>query len=238
MIRSELCALLRKGWWIPALVIAALAVLAGVVHVSGFDVHKLLSQYGYLVIFVWTCLEGETIVIISGIYAAQSHQMSPLFIALAAFCGSFLGDQIMFSLGKYKGPLVLRLFPRMEQKMEKVARLFRKYDNALILGFRFVYGVRNITPIMLGISGVSHKKFFCLNAIGAAAWALAFSFGGYYSGKAFVELMNRLGHGILLLLLAAAALAGIIWFLRSRKAARQERESASAEPGGPAEGKG
>ena len=130
----------------------------------------------------------------------------------------------MFSLGKYKGPAVLTLFPRIGKKIDTAAALFKKYDNALILGFRFVYGVRNVTPILLGISGVSHKKFFCLNAIGAVVWALVFSFGGYYAGKAFMQIMDQVGHGIFFFLLLLVALAFALWFLRSRKAVRDAQK--------------
>jgi membrane protein DedA with SNARE-associated domain len=231
MLNPERRALLRKYWWILALIAAALAGIFVVAYRHGFDPKELLSRYGYIVIFIWTCLEGETIVIIAGIFA-QQLQLTPWFIALAAFGGSFLGDQIMFSLGKYKGPAVLTLFPRIGKKIDKAAALFKKYDNALILGFRFVYGIRNVTPILLGISGVSHKKFFCLNGIGAAAWALVFSFGGYYSGKAFIRIMDQVGHGILYLLLGLVALAAAIWLLRSRKAIREAQRIAKRKEEG------
>ncbi|MDR2076845.1 MAG: DedA family protein [Desulfovibrio sp.] len=223
MLNPSQRALLRKYWWIIALIAAAFAGIFAVAYRHDFDAKELLSRYGYLVILIWTFLEGETIVIIAGIFAPQL-QLTPWFIALAAFGGSFLSDQIMFSLGRYKGPAVLTLFPRIGAKIDKAAALFKKYDNALILGFRFVYGVRNVTPILLGISGVSHKKFFCLNAIGASVWALVFSFGGYYAGKAFMRIMDQVGHGIFYFLLLLVALALAVWFLRSRRAIREARK--------------
>jgi membrane protein DedA with SNARE-associated domain len=223
MLNPEQRALLRKYWWILVLLAAAFAGIIAVAYNHGFDAKELLRRYGYVVILIWTFLEGETIVIIAGIFANQFH-LTPGLIALAAFGGSFLSDQIMFSLGKYKGRAVLTLFPRIGKKIDRAAALFKKYDNALILGFRFVYGIRNVTPILLGISGVSHKKFFCLNAIGAAVWALVFSFGGYYSGKAFIRIMDQVGHGILFVILGLVALAAGIWFLRSRKAVRDAQK--------------
>jgi membrane protein DedA with SNARE-associated domain len=223
MLNPAQRALVRKYWWIFCLIAAAIAGIVVVAYRHGFDAKELLSRYGYIVIFIWTFLEGETIVIIAGIFAHQ-FQMTPWLIALAAFGGSFLSDQVMFSLGKYKGPDVLTLFPRIGKKIDKAAALFKKYDNALILGFRFVYGIRNVTPILLGISGVSHKKFFCLNCIGAAVWAMAFSFGGYYSGKAFIRIMDQVGHGIFYILLGLVACAFAIWLLRSRRAVRDARQ--------------
>ena len=222
MDKKSLLSLLRKYWYLVLLVITVICLLGYLVYHSGKDPSELLREYGYLVILIWTFLEGETIVIVAG-WLSASVGLKPWLIALCAFCGSFLSDQIMFSLGKYKGESVLQHFPRMAKNMNKAAQLFKKYDTALILGFRFVYGVRNITPIMLGISGVSHKKFFLLNFIGAGIWAVTFTYGGLYAGKAFMHIMHTVGHGIFYALLGILAIGGILWFIRARYSVKHAR---------------
>jgi Uncharacterized membrane-associated protein len=116
---------------------------------------------------------------------------------------------------------LLHRFPALERRMEKATGLFKKYDTLLILSFRFVYGVRNITPIMLGISGVSYKKFFILNIIGAAVWATSFTYGGYYAGKSFLAIVAWVGHGIFYVIVGVLALAALLWFVRSRIVVRR-----------------
>lgn len=216
MATSDLLKSLRKYWPLVLLIAAIIAGAVYFVRTHEMDPEILLSRYGYYVILIWTFLEGETVVILAGMFSKRL-QLDPWIIALCAFCGSFLSDQVMFSLGKYKGEAVLRYFPRIAKNVDKAAKLFKKYDTALILGFRFVYGVRNVTPILLGISGVSHKKFFALNAIGAGVWALTFSFGGLYVGKAFMKIMGMVGHGIFYALLVALAIGGLLWYIRARR---------------------
>ena len=215
MLNPELRKLLRKYWYVVVIILAVIGCLGYVIYHSGKDPAELLREWGYLVILIWTFLEGETIVIVAG-WLSASVELKPWLIAVCAFCGSFCSDQVMFSLGKYKGEDVLKYFPRVARNLDKAARLFKKYDTALILGFRFVYGVRNITPIMLGISGVSHKKFLFLNCIGAGVWAVTFTYGGLYMGKAFMKLMDHVGHGIFYIIIALLVVAGIIWYLRAR----------------------
>lgn len=222
-------ALLRKYWyWALAGGVLVCLLGYGIYH-SGKDPSELLKEYGYFVILIWTFLEGETIVIIAG-WLSASIGLTPWLIALCAFGGSFLSDQVMFSLGKYKGEPVLKHFPRVAKNMTKAAVLFKKYDTALILGFRFIYGVRNITPIMLGISGVSHKKFFVLNIIGASIWAVTFTYGGLYVGKAFMHVMHTLGHGILYAIVAVLAVAAVLWFIRARYSVKKAAEIAARSP--------
>ena len=218
--------LLRKYWYLTLLVLIILGLLGYIIYHSGKDPSELLREYGYFVILIWTFLEGETIVIIAG-WVSASVGLKPWLIALCAFIGSFLSDQVMFSLGKYKGNAVLDYFPRIARNMDKATALFKKYDTILILGFRFVYGVRNITPIMLGISGVSHKKFFALNFIGAGVWAVTFTYGGLYAGKTFMHIMENVGHGIFYVILAVILLAGGIWYFRARQATKKAAEIAA-----------
>ena len=225
MINPELIATLRKRWYLVVLAVAAVVVAGYCIHAYELDPMTLLRRYGYYVILIWTFLEGETIVILAGMFS-KKLALDPWLIALCAFIGSFCSDQVMFSLGKYKGEAVLHRFPRIAKNVDKAAQLFKKYDTILILGFRFVYGVRNVTPILLGVSGVSHKKFFLLNLIGAGVWALTFSFGGLYVGEAFMGIMDLVGHGIFYVILLALAVGGLIWFIRARRSVKEAREIA------------
>jgi Uncharacterized membrane-associated protein len=229
MENPSLLNLLKKRWYIVAIIGLLIAALVYHIRQSGIDfgspdaLKLIVRNYGYYGILLLTFLEGETIVIIAGFMSA-SIGLDPKLIALSAFCGSFISDQIMFSLGKYKGESVLRYFPRIARNVGRATTLFKKYDTALILGFRFVYGVRNVTPIMLGISGVSHLKFLILNFIGASVWALCFTYGGVYIGDVFSEYMHNMGHGIFYVLALLAVIGGGIWYLRSHRSTKKVLE--------------
>lgn len=206
---------IRKRW--KLLLVGGVVLFIGCLWFVGhhMDPEEMLRQYGYWVILIWTLFEGETIVIIAGVLS-QSHALNPWIIALCAFCGSFTIDQVTFSIGRYKGEALLHQFPSLEHSVEKVRVLLKKYDTILILCFRFIYGVRNVTPILLGVSGVSHKKFFFLNMIGALAWALSFTFGGVVLGKAFLHIIDKFGIGALIVIIVAIAVVAGYFFLKSR----------------------
>ena len=236
----------KKHWILTLVLVAVLAGVIYAVHRSDPDVIALLNKYGYYGILIWTFLEGETIVIIAGFMSPKTG-MDLQLIALCAFTGALLSDQLMFLIGKFKGEKVLHRFPGLARRMEKATWLFKKYDTLLILSFRFIYGVRNITPIMLGISGVSYKKFFFLNIIGGAIWATSFTYGGYYAGKTFLAIVAWVGHGIFYVIVGVLALAALLWFIRSRIAVNRavklakrlqelEHPGAEGEAGGVGEG--
>ena len=216
MLNPELAALLRKRWYVVLLALGAIGYAVWFSLTTELETRDLLRRYGYVVILVWTFLEGETCVIIAGMLA-NTLGLNLWLIALSALAGSFTIDQVMFALGKYKGEAMLHYFPRLAKNMDRAAALFKKYDTALILGFRFIYGVRNVTAILLGISKVNHAKFFILNLIGATVWALTFTFGGYYAGKAFLEVIDLAGYGLLIVILLVLTVVGLVWYRQSAK---------------------
>jgi len=225
MLSPELATVLRKYKYVALLVLGIVGGVIWFAFTQDLDTEVLLRRYGYVVILVWTFLEGETCVIMAGALANKLN-LNLWLIALCAFGGSFTIDQIMFALGKYKGESILHYFPRMASNVDKASGLFKKYDTALILGFRFIYGVRNVTAILLGISRVNHAKFFILNFIGASIWALTFTFGGYYAGKAFLRIVDMAGYGILSAILLVLAIVGFVWYIRSRRPAKGVSEIA------------
>ncbi len=188
-------------------------------YLSNVDWQALLQTYGYWAILLGTFLEGETIVILAGVLVA-SGQMSLEGVAACAFLGSSLSDQLMFSLGKYKGTSILSRFPKLDRKRERVSKLLQKYDTFLILGFRFVYGIRNVTPIVLGLSNISHWRFLVFNLIGAFVWAVSFTLSGYYFGHVIDHILRIFGISVLVGIIGIALLAAAVLFLiRRRKGA-------------------
>jgi membrane protein DedA with SNARE-associated domain len=178
------------------------------------DLNHILEEHRflpYLVLLIWTFLEGETIVIIAGMAARSGHLVLPLVI-LCSFTGSILSDQLMFFLGRFKGAAFIAKRPAWQIRAQKVYRLLEQYQTGLILGFRFMYGVRNITPFAIGMSEVPTRRFIGLNVVGAALWAVSFSWGGYLFGAAMESFVEKRYHAWLLLGLLVTAC--LIWIIR------------------------
>ena len=62
---------------------------------------ELLKDYGYIVLFAWSVIEGELGLITAGLLI-HTGDMSLLPAILTAGAGGFTGDQIYFYIGRYK----------------------------------------------------------------------------------------------------------------------------------------
>ncbi len=179
----------------------------------------LIEQYGYVALFVGTFLEGETILLLAG-FAAHSSQfgLDLQYVILSAFAGSLAGDQTAFFIGRHYGRRLIERSEKWRSRAEKVHGMLRKYHEVLILSFRFFYGLRNLTPFVLGTADISVRKFFTLNAIGAAVWAVVFALVGYLFGTVLENVLTRLidnVHHAELAILGLAALAFVVvWVVK------------------------
>lgn len=186
-----------------------------------------IEHYGYLAVLVGTFLEGETILILAGFAAHRGYLELP-WIILAAFIGTLFGDQLFFFLGRRHSGFLLKHKPHWRPRLEKVQRWFNNYQLLIILGFRFLYGIRTITPFALGMSQVPLRLFIPLNIIGALLWAVVIGVAGYLFGQALEIFLGNLKRYELAALLVLAGIGVSIWlvhFWRSRKLGNAERSN-------------
>ncbi|MFM8332452.1 MAG: DedA family protein [Candidatus Methylumidiphilus sp.] len=171
-----------------------------------------IVQYGYLALFIGTFLEGETILIVAG-YLAQDGYLDLPLVILSAFLGTFAGDQSFFFIGRFQGMRFLDRHPAWQGRAVTAFALLHRHQIAVILGFRFLYGIRNVTPLAIGSSGFNPLRFFVLNFVGALAWAIAFGSFGYHLGAFAEALLDDVEHyeRIALGFLLALALAYYCW---------------------------
>ena len=184
---------------------------------------ELIQRYGYLVVLIGTCLEGETVLIMAGFAAHQGHLSLPLVIA-AAFAGSLIGDQLAFFAGRRYGARVRERFSGMRSGIDRARTLLDRHGTPLLIGFRFIYGIRTVTPLAAGMSGVGPAHFLVLNVLGAALWAVSVGAAGYAFGHGLQLILNRVhhveGHVLIGIAIFGATLAIVHHFHKKRRAAR------------------
>lgn len=197
---------------------------------AAMSLESVTLTYGYWAIFVGTAFEGETILIIGGFLAHRGY-LDLREVITAAFLGSLLGDQVYFLLGRVRGRPFLGKRPRWRCRMSKAQDLLERYQSWVIVGFRFLYGLRTVTPFALGMGNVSALRFLLLNTIGALAWALVVGGAGYLFGTTMEALLGSIKHLELELVAGIAAAGGLLWMAHFYRVKRVKRKGVSARDG-------
>jgi len=187
---------------------------------SPVTLEYLIRTYGYVALLIGTFFEGETILIIGGLAAHLGYLKLP-FVMAVAFIGSFSGDQVFFFIGRTRGRDLIARHPRWCGRVEKIHVILERYHDLIMLGFRFVYGIRILTPIVIGINRqIKASRFIILNAIGAVLWAVLVSGGGYLFGTALEVVMKDIKRYQIEVIFGTLLIGGISWIvhrLREKK---------------------
>jgi membrane protein DedA with SNARE-associated domain len=165
----------------------------------------LVLEYGYAAAFAGVLLEGETVLVLSGIAAHQGYlDASVLFFVGSA--AAMLTDNFFFALGWIFGSSLLARFP----SVGRVQALLARYPRIAVLVMRFLYGTRTVGPALLGAGSLTWRRFAALDALAAALWSAFWLTSGYLAGEVVEQLLHDLaGVGRWLLLGCASIVAAL-----------------------------
>jgi membrane protein DedA with SNARE-associated domain len=186
------------------------------VHLEGS-----IAEYGLYFVFVGAMLEGETAVIVAGFLSHQGL-LNPLAVAVAAFLGSWIGDQSLFYIGRHFSGSRIVSKQKQHPLFARALGMIERNSTAFILGFRFLYGLRTVSAVAVGVSTVPALRYSILNTIAAGVWAPLITGIGYILGVLLhgaVGKLPKIEHRIAAALVVAA-LSFIIVHLIARRVRR------------------
>jgi membrane protein DedA with SNARE-associated domain len=171
---------------------------------------SLLIEFRYIALVIGLLLEGEAVLLLAAFLAQQGYLQLPVVILLG-FLVTFTVDQFFFWIGHKKGKQFLASRPNWALKVEKAKSLLAGNINLLFLGFRFMYGLRIVLPVMFGMSGIQPKRFVVLNFISAVVWSLLVGIAGYLFGYMAETLLADVHKYELWVVLGILIIGGGIW---------------------------
>ncbi|MGZ8548093.1 MAG: DedA family protein [Sulfuricurvum sp.] len=148
-----------------------------------------LKEYGYIVLFVWSILEGELGLVMAGIMSHTEDMILPIALIVGAL-GGFVGDQIYFYIGRYNKNYIYTKLRSQRRKFAIAHLLLKKYGWPIVFAQRYMYGMRTVIPMAIGLTKYSARKFAFINLISAFFWASMTIIPAYYFGE---ELLKVLG---------------------------------------------
>lgn len=200
------------------------------------DMHDLAesaAEYGFIAVLlivagdgVFPALPGETAIVAAAVLAASGTGSLALVI-LAGIVGAILGDSAAFWIGRGgRGP-IRRTVSRVagEERLLAAERMVRRNGPALVVGGRFLPGLRIAINMSCGSGQMSYPRFLLFDALGATLWSTQAALLGYFAGKAFAE---QTWVAFLVAFAVTGAVALVI-AMRERGSVRREREEAERQ---------
>jgi membrane protein DedA with SNARE-associated domain len=167
----------------------------------------------YLAVYFGIFVEGETVMIASS-FAAHRGYMDIFTVVFTGFIGTQTSDWFYFFVGRKRGKLFLNKRPRLKNRSNKINRWLHRYPVLVMLAYRFLYGFRMITPLILGMSRIKTRRFALYSVLTTVIWAIVFGTAGYYFGALFESRMKRLEKYELIAVIGIFMIGFIVFLIR------------------------
>jgi membrane-associated protein len=195
----------------------------------GLDPQNLIAKFGTIGLFaiifaesglmVGFFLPGDSLLFAAGLFSVRGTLPNIAIISIGCAVAAVVGDQVGYSIGHKAGPSLFRrpdsrLFK--QEYLAKAEEFFEHYGAKAIVLARFVPIVRTFVPVVAGAGSMHYRTFLRYNIIGGVLWAVLFTQAGYWLGKRYPWMVNKID--VLAVVIIAFSLIPIaIEFLRHRR---------------------
>ena len=167
-----------------------------------------LETWGYLAIAFFSFGGSMLIVATAGVFAYLGHINLFYALAIAAFF-NFLGDNFLFYLGRFNKKEIYKYLAKHKRKLAITRLLMKKYGSLAIFIQKFIYGVKTLIPIVMGLSKYDFKKFIIYNFFASILFVATIGLSAYYFSDIIIAIFNYIKTKpylapIILILIAAA----------------------------------
>ena len=148
---------------------------------------EILTHYGYTALFIWSIMEGEIGLMLSGWLSSRGEVFTVEGAILTAILGAMIGDISLFIFGKLFQKRAKSWLDKERGRAEKFSKWFQRWGAWVIIFERFIYGTHILALLTIGVSGYSFLKFLIFDIFGIILWAITFVYIGYYWGESAID---------------------------------------------------
>lgn len=149
----------------------------------------------YMVLLIVATLVSEDLTCVAAGILASKGVLGFLPAVMACIIGIFLGDLMLYALGRWLGRPALRRAPLRwfinEQDVNNSARWFHERGAMIIITSRFLPGSRMPTYLASGILRMPLGKFVGVFLLAAALWTPCIVALGYFTGDVVLTFLER-----------------------------------------------
>ncbi|MEO8098876.1 MAG: DedA family protein [Acidobacteriota bacterium] len=176
---------------------------------------ELLRQYGYWMVIAGTLVQGDATAITSAFLAHHGY-FSLTWVCVLVTVTTMVENVVFYEIARWRGETLIQGTDKMSLHIQSVLGWVRTKGALLVIGSRFLVGLRAASALACGMSRMSRLKFFWSNLAGAVIWTGVMVGVGYSGGKLFSALATNFKRHELLMagILAALVTIAVLWKTR------------------------
>jgi len=150
----------------------------------------LIKEYGYVILFFYS-LGGGFFAIVGAGVLSFSGVLDYKISLVVGIASNFVGDIGLFYLGKVAKKEVHMYLKKHRRKLAYSHILIKKYSIMAIFIQKFIYGVKTLVPIAIGLTKYNAKRFIVYNFFASVVFVFVFLNVGFIAGNAILRVADR-----------------------------------------------
>jgi membrane protein DedA with SNARE-associated domain len=183
-----------------------------------------IARLGYIGVMIGTFLEGETTILLAGIFAKFGY-LDLKRVMFFSFLGTFAGDCSFFFLGKWFGKSVIERYAFLRGRATLANNIIHQYRHLILFMMRFLAGFRSIILLLLGCANVGSTRFLLVDFVSSAVWSVLVSLVGFtFANVVYIFVNDIKGYEKIVIPLVVVLAVAAIFLYRHFIKEKEEEE--------------
>jgi membrane protein DedA with SNARE-associated domain len=166
-----------------------------------------IQEWGYIALFLYSFGGGMLALAVASVlsYSGDLNIYTTLIVAGSA---NFVGDQFLFLLARNNKAQAKSMMSKHQRKIALAHLMMRKYGSIVVFLQKYIYGIKTLIPLAMGLTKYDVKKFMFFNALATIVWTLIVGISAYLLGEliyTYTDQFKTYGIAFLLIILAVIA---------------------------------
>ncbi|WP_428025800.1 DedA family protein [Arcobacter sp.] len=140
------------------------------------------GYFAYVILFLYSFGGGFVGLVIAGVlsYAGDLN----IFVSmLVAGVSNFIGDQFLFYMARTNKNYAKDIMKKYGRKVALAHLWMRRYGSPVVFLQKYVYGIKTLIPLAMGLTKYSFRKFTIYNIFATALWSMVVGYISYRLGE-------------------------------------------------------
>lgn len=143
---------------------------------------EFIRDWGYIALFLYSFGGGFVGLVLAGVLS-YAGDLNIVVCMIVAGSSNFIGDQFLFYMARTNKSYANETMKKYGRKVALAHLLMRKYGSPVVFIQKYIYGIKTLIPLAMGLTKYSFKKFTVYNALAAAVWAVVIGGVSYLMGE-------------------------------------------------------
>lgn len=141
-----------------------------------------IREWGYIALFLYSFGGGFVGLVIAGVlsYAGDLNIVACMIVAGSS---NFLGDQFLFYMARTNKDYARDTMKKYGRKVALAHIWMRKYGSLVVFLQKYVYGIKTLIPLAMGLTKYSFQKFTVFNIFATIVWTIVVGSISYMMGE-------------------------------------------------------